>query len=103
MSTKIISIVNRGVIFSVLITTILFSQNWYLQNSNTAVQLKGVQMINQTTGWACGDAGTMLHTIDAGTNWTSIVLTGSDLHQIVFKDEATGVVVGDNGTIFYYY
>ena len=100
MSTKIISIVNRGVIFSILITTVLFSQSWYLQNSNSAVQLKGIHMISQTTGWACGDAGTLLHTINAGTNWTSIVLTGSDLHQIVFKDEQTGVVVGDNGTVF---
>lgn len=100
MSTKIFSIVNRGVIFSLLITSVLLSQNWYLQNSNTTVQLKGVQMINQTTGWACGDAGTLLHTINAGTNWTSIILTGSDLHKIVFKDASTGIIVGDNGTVF---
>lgn len=100
MSTNFFSIVNRGVIFSVLITSILLSQNWYLQNSNTTIQLKGVQMINQTTGWACGDAGTLLHTTNAGTNWTSIVITGSDLHQIAFKDAVIGIVVGDNGTVF---
>lgn len=100
MSTNFFSIVNRGVIFSVLITSILLSQNWYLQNSNTTIQLKGVQMIDQTTGWACGDAGTLLHTTNAGTNWTSILITGSDLHQIAFKDAVIGIVVGDNGTVF---
>jgi photosystem II stability/assembly factor-like uncharacterized protein len=40
----------------------------------------------------------MLHTIDVTLGL--ITLTGSDLHQIVFKDASTGIVVGDNGTVF---
>lgn len=87
-------------IISLMITSLTFAQNWQLQNSNHNGQLKGIHMISQTEGWACGDAGAMLHTINAGNNWSLITLTGSDLHQIVFKDASTGIVVGDNGTIF---
>jgi photosystem II stability/assembly factor-like uncharacterized protein len=57
-------------------------------------------MISSTEGWACGDAGTMLHTTNAGANWSLLTLTGSDLHQLVFKDASNGLVVGDNGTVF---
>jgi len=83
-----------------LITTIASAQNWYLQNSNTSSQLKGIEMISSTTGWSCGDAGVMLHTTDAGVIWTPVTLTGADLHQVVFKDANTGIVVGDNGVVF---
>jgi len=89
-----------AIIISVMITSLTFAQNWQLQNSNQSNQLKGIQMISPTEGWACGDAGTMLHTDNAGVNWSLLTLTGSDLHQLVFKDPITGIVVGDNGTIF---
>jgi photosystem II stability/assembly factor-like uncharacterized protein len=88
------------IIISVMITSLSLAQNWYLQNSNQSNQLKGIQMLSSTEGWACGDAGAMLHTTNAGTNWSLLTLTGADLHQIVFKDASTGIVVGDNGTVF---
>ena len=89
-----------AIIISVMITAQSFAQNWQLQNSNTSNQLKGIQMLSANEGWACGDAGTMVHTINAGTTWSLITLTGADLHQVVFKDASTGIVVGDNGTVF---
>lgn len=92
--------ISAAIIISVMITSLNFAQNWQLQNSNTSNQLKGIHMISATEGWACGDAGTMLHTINAGTTWSLLTLTGADLHQIVFKDASTGIVVGDNGTVF---
>jgi len=92
--------ISAAIIISVMITSLNFAQNWYLQNSNQTGQLKGIQMISPTEGWACGDAGAMLHTLNAGNTWSLITLTGSDLHQIVFKDASTGIVVGDNGTVF---
>jgi photosystem II stability/assembly factor-like uncharacterized protein len=85
---------------SLMITTLTIAQNWQNQNSNTSNQLKGIQMISANEGWACGDAGTMLHTINAGSTWSTITLTGADLHQVAFKDANTGIVVGDNGTVF---
>ena len=92
--------ISAAIIISVMITAQSFAQNWQLQNSNTSNQLKGIQMISSTEGWACGDAGTMVHTINAGSTWSQITLTGSDLHQLVFKDAINGIVVGDNGTVF---
>ncbi len=92
--------ISAMIIISVIITIQTFAQNWQLQNSNYSGQLKGIQMISPTEGWACGDAGAMLHTTNAGSTWSLLTLTGSDLHQIVFKDASTGIVVGDNGTIF---
>jgi photosystem II stability/assembly factor-like uncharacterized protein len=89
-----------AIIISLIITSLIFAQNWQLQNSNQSNQLKGIQMISPTEGWACGDAGTMLHTDNAGVNWSLLTLSGSDLHQLVFKDASTGIVVGDNGTVF---
>lgn len=88
------------IILSIMITSLAYAQNWYSQNSNHSGQLKGIHMISPTEGWACGDAGAMLHTTNAGTTWSLITLTGADLHQIVFKDASIGIVVGDNGTVF---
>lgn len=83
-----------------MLTTLSLAQNWQNQNSSTSNRLKGIQMISATEGWACGDAGTMLHTINAGSTWSPITLTGSDLHQLIFKDASNGIVVGDNGSVF---
>ena len=88
------------ILVSFSITSFSIAQNWQLQNSNTSSQLKGIQMISTNEGWGCGDAGAMIHTTNAGTNWSLFTLTGSDLHQLVFKDASNGIVVGDNGTIF---
>lgn len=100
MKNFIITRISAAIIISVMITSLNFAQNWQIQNSNTSNQLKGIQMISSAEGWACGDAGTILHTTNAGANWSLLTLTGSDLHQLVFKDASTGLVVGDNGTVF---
>ena len=100
MNNYIFSRISAAIIIFVMITSLNFAQNWQIQNSNTINQLKGIQMISSTEGWACGDAGTILHTTNAGANWSLLTLTGSDLHQIVFKDANIGIVVGDNGTVF---
>jgi len=100
MKNSIMARISAAIIISVMITSLNFAQNWYLQNSNHTGQLKGIQMISPTGGWACGDAGAMLHTTNAGTTWSLLTLTGADLHQVVFKDANAGIVVGDNGTIF---
>jgi len=84
----------------VFITSFSQAQNWHFQNSNHSGQITGIQMISNNEGWACGDAGSILHTSDAGETWSVITLTGADLHQIVFKDANTGIVVGDGGAIF---
>ena len=88
------------VVFSVLsVYTNIYSQQWIYQVSNTTQELNGVFMLDEQTGWVCGDAGTLLKTINGGQNWVQIPATGNDLNSIAFKDVNTGVAVGDNGTI----
>ena len=77
-----------------------FSQGWEVQVSNTTQQLKGLHVISDTEALACGDAGVVLHTTDEGNTWMQNILTGADLHSIVFKNANTGITVGDGGVIF---
>jgi photosystem II stability/assembly factor-like uncharacterized protein len=76
-----------------------FSQIWELQTSGTTQQLKGIYMIDETNGWICGDAGTLLKTNDGGQTWTQVTVTGVDLSSVIFLDSQTGIAVGDAGII----
>jgi photosystem II stability/assembly factor-like uncharacterized protein len=76
-----------------------YGQIWELQNSGTTQQLSGIYMIDELSGWICGDAGTLMKTDNGGQSWTQVNVTGADLSAIVFLDSQTGVVVGDNGII----
>lgn len=54
------------------------------------------------TGWAVGERGTILHTINGGTDWHQ-QQSGSytDLQGLHFTDSLRGWVVGSSGTIRY--
>ncbi|HNS18475.1 MAG TPA: YCF48-related protein [Bacteroidales bacterium] len=85
--------------------TALFSQqtgwNWqnpYLQGND----LNSIVM-NGVIGWAVGDMGTVMRTINSGNDWELVDLrTSEDLHCI-YMNEITGDgwIVGGNGLIFY--
>ena len=51
-----------------LFTNNCFSQ-WIQQNSGVTVNLYDVEFINQYTGWAVGENGTVIKTTNAGENW----------------------------------
>ena len=76
------------------------AQGWEVQVSNTIQHLKGLHVISDTEAFACGDAGIVLHTIDEGNTWMQNILTGADLHSIVFINAVMGITVGDGGVIF---
>lgn len=96
MKKKILLLIICISLIPVLLT---FAQQWQVQSTNISTQLKGVYMVDHITGWACGDNGVLLHTEDAGETWTNVPISGQDLHQIVFKNDLIGVVVGDNGFV----
>jgi photosystem II stability/assembly factor-like uncharacterized protein len=56
-------------------------------------------MLDASTGWVCGDGGTLLKTNNGGENWTPVPVTGNNLNSILFKDVNTGIAVGNNGVI----
>jgi photosystem II stability/assembly factor-like uncharacterized protein len=74
---------------------------WIVQTSNTNRNLNGVFFLpNGREGWAVGDAGTIMHTADAGATWSNQVSqSSSNLNAVFFADANTGWVVGNLGTV----
>ena len=61
---------------------------------------RGVDFVSVTSGWAVGDAGTIIRTVDGGLSWTvQISGTAQNLNAVSFADATHGWAVGDGGTI----
>jgi len=69
------------------------------QSSGTTNLLLSADFINVDTGWACGPNGTILRTINGGTNWILQHNGTSFLASIKFTNGLTGWVVGGAGVI----
>ena len=80
---------------------VFFQPGWYTQASNTGNDLNGVFFLpNGRDGWAVGDAGTIVHTDDAGASWgNQASSTSFNLNDVWFTTDVTGFAVGNAGTI----
>jgi photosystem II stability/assembly factor-like uncharacterized protein len=83
-----------------LIPIVVFPQwqlNYPLPTGNT---LSSVWFTNANTGYAVGDAGTIIKTNNGGSNWT-IGTSGTNYHltSVFFTGADTGYAVGLGGTI----
>jgi RHS repeat-associated protein len=79
--------------------------SWTRMNNLVASDLKKVQMVSATNGYAVGTNGTVLKTIDGGNTWDmfsvpNIATTFNDLYFNVAYP-SNGVIVGENGTVYY--
>src|SRR5262249_23015317 len=76
-------------------------QGWYAQSSSTTIELFGVYCRpDGRNGWAVGDAGTIVHSADAGVSWsTQTSSTSFNLRGVNFTSNQTGFAVGFGGTI----
>lgn len=92
-------------IFSVLVVTQQLSAQttWYPINSGTNAHLRAIDFPSETVGYAAGDSGVMLKTIDGGETWNPINYTGigplsgfETFSDIDFVDELNGIVVVSN-------
>lgn len=74
---------------------------WFWQNpSPTGNWLADVQLISSQVGWAVGESGTLLKTVDGGTNWINKSISSNlDLRGINFIDDSHGIIVGWNSII----
>src|SRR5262245_34209085 len=74
---------------------------WIVQTSNTARNLNAVFFQpDGREGWAVGDGGMIVHTIDAGVTWRAQTgPTTANLNGVFFADPDTGYAVGNGGTI----
>ncbi|MDH3672701.1 MAG: YCF48-related protein [Gammaproteobacteria bacterium] len=67
----------------------------WLDPKPTGNDLWAVHFVGANTGWAVGDAGTIIHTSDGGVTWGAQVSgTPSRLHDVHFVDALKGWAVG---------
>lgn len=74
---------------------------WRIQNPlPQSKSLSSVYFTDANTGYAVGDSGIILKTIDSGSKWSALSSgTLNNLYSVFFPDMDTGYVVGDVGTI----
>lgn len=78
----------------------LYAQ-WTIQNVPTTDNLNSVFLLNESTAWAVGDNGTILH--KNSDIWIKHKrVTNRDLHSVFFIDSITAYAVGSGGTILHY-
>ncbi|MDQ3193808.1 MAG: YCF48-related protein, partial [Bacteroidota bacterium] len=86
--------------FAILVCSDCFSQ-WQWQNPLPQGNiLFGSFYLNPNTGWACGDAGTIIKTTDGGSSWIiGKTQTKHSIRSPFFIDENTGIACGLSGTV----
>ncbi|MCB2222019.1 MAG: T9SS type A sorting domain-containing protein [Bacteroidetes bacterium] len=83
-----------------ILSGLMLNAQWYQQSSSTSHNLNDIYFINPDTGWIVGNAGTLLNTYDAGTNWNLNTISGyPKLTAIDFADDSTGYISCFDGYI----
>lgn len=86
---------------SVFIMQNAYSQGWTWQNpSVNGNNLMSIEMVNASTGYAAGNAGTVVKTTNNGVTWTTMYTgTATHIYSIDFVDINIGYASGINGLI----
>ena len=76
-------------------------KTWMVQDSLTYPGcLYGVTFLDTLKGFAVGDAGLILRTLDGGAHWDSIPSgTTNNLYDIQFADSSHGIIVGNGSNL----
>lgn len=95
---KIISIYVLSITAAIICGRTASSQDiWTPQNSGTSSTLYRVQFINTNVGYATGDGGLVVKTIDGGSNWISVpVSTSFPVRDLSFINDSTGWIITGN-------
>jgi hypothetical protein len=60
--------ISRLFLLSFFLSGFIYAQTgWHIQDSGISARLYSVHFVDTTNGWAAGDGGVMLYTIDGGT------------------------------------
>jgi photosystem II stability/assembly factor-like uncharacterized protein len=75
---------------------------WQVQTSGVSVNLKDVSFATSLIGYACGDNGTVLQTLNGGITWTKSLPAGSeiDFSGIEVSGVDSAWVVGKKGIMY---
>ena len=73
---------------------------WVDTHNEPDNNLYSLHFIDDSIGWAIGEVGTILKSIDGGESWLSQSSgTEENLFSVCFADSNIGVAVGNNGTL----
>lgn len=74
---------------------------WAMVTSNITGDLWGLQMINDTLGWACGNYNSLTKTTDGGLSWQRVFTPGykGNYWWIAFMDEHYGFIAADGNVL----
>ena len=73
---------------------------WTAQTSGTTADLNSVCFADAAHGWATGDNGVVVATVNGGSTWGAQTSgTTSDLYGVSFASDSQGYAVGAGGTI----
>jgi photosystem II stability/assembly factor-like uncharacterized protein len=100
-STRIVAVGDGGTIVAGT-STFSTAPTFTSQKSGTANTLRDVEMVTLTQGFAVGDLGTVLNTVDGGVTWTKATSgTCANLQGAEFASTAdqTWYASGDRGTV----
>ena len=89
--------------FSFLLFNCLAQQpGWEIIPSGTTQELNSIFFYDYEVGFAVGDSGTVIKSIDSGKTWQSLQTpTTFNLNDLYMFHRDTLVVVGNSGTIFF--
>jgi len=79
--------------------------NWTKVNNTVAAKLRRIEMATATVGFAVGENGIALQTIDGGTTWDLLNLYGTglgitgELRDVLFTSSTAGRFVGEGATV----
>jgi len=75
---------------------------WEIIPSGTTTELNSVYFFEYGVGYACGDSGTVIKSIDSGKTWQALQSpTTLNLNDLYVFNETTLCIVGDQGTLLY--
>ncbi len=75
--------------------------NWTKLNTGVSQNLNGVCFVDNNIGFACGESGTFLSTVDAGQNWKPLFPPDSiTFFDVYFLTAQSGFLVGEKGKVY---
>ena len=73
---------------------------WERQTSPVKKSLRGVAFVSPKQGWAVGEEGLILHTLDAGKTWLATQPTSTNSNLLdIYVHKNRSWVVGANGAV----
>lgn len=96
--------VGGGTDSEIILKTANGGVSWQIQiESNQYQRLQGICFTDLQHGWAVGENGVILKTIDGGSNWIEYNSpTNKYLREVEFPSPSVGYIVGENGIILKY-